>query len=97
MQEVTEQDFESVISGDSVLVDFWAPWCGPCRMQTPILEEMQKNVSTKIVKVNTDENQNIARKFKIMGIPTLILFKEGQEVKRWVGVQKATDLMEAVK
>lgn len=72
-----------------VLVDFWAPWCGPCRMQTPILEKLAASgsISAKILKVNTDENPEIAQKYGIVSIPTLILFNDGQEVERYVGVQ----------
>lgn len=72
-----------------VLVDFWAPWCGPCRMQTPILERLAASgdINAKIFKVNTDENPDIAQKYGIVSIPTLILFENGQEVERYVGVQ----------
>jgi len=72
-----------------VLVDFWAPWCGPCRMQTPILEKLtaSSEINAKIFKVTTDENPEIAQKYGIVSIPTLILFNDGQEVERYVGVQ----------
>jgi thioredoxin 1 len=91
LNEVTDQSFEAdvVKVQGKVLVDFWAPWCGPCRMQTPILEKLVASgeVKAKIVKLNTDENPEVARKFGIVSIPTLILFENGVEKERYVGVQ----------
>jgi thioredoxin 1 len=70
-----------------VLVDFWAVWCGPCRMIAPIIEELANEYGEKlkVVKLNTDENPDIASKYKIMGIPTLIIFKNGEKVDQMVG------------
>lgn len=70
-----------------VLVDFWAVWCGPCRMIAPTIEELSKEYEgkLKVVKLNTDENPDIASKYKIMGIPTLIFFKNGEKVDQMVG------------
>jgi len=89
--DVTTENFDKEVlqSTGKVLVDFWAPWCGPCRMQTPILEKIASSgeTSTKIVKVNTDENVPVAQKYGIMSIPTLILFENGQEIARFEGVQ----------
>ena len=91
LTEVNSSNFETEVlkSSGKVLVDFWAPWCGPCRMQTPILEKLATSgeINAKIVKVNTDENQELARKFGIVSIPTLILFNNGVESERYVGVQ----------
>jgi thioredoxin 1 len=90
LKEVNGSNFQSEVldAGGTVLVDFWAPWCGPCRMQTPILEKLsQSGIRAKIVKVNTDENGDIASTYGISSIPTLIIFKNGQEVERMVGVQ----------
>ena len=89
--DVTTENFDKEVlqSTGKVLVDFWAPWCGPCRKQTPILENIAESgeTSTKIVKVNTDENIPIAQKYGIMSIPTLILFENGKEIARFEGVQ----------
>lgn len=91
LNEVTDQSFDKEVAQaqGKVLVDFWAPWCGPCRMQTPILEKLAASgaVNAKIVKLNTDENPEVARKFGIVSIPTLILFENGTEKERYVGVQ----------
>lgn len=99
--EVTDANFESeVINADGkVLVDFWAPWCGPCRMQAPILEKLSNSsdVNAKITKMNTDENPNTAQKFGISSIPTLIIFENGSEVDRLVGVQTEINLLEKLK
>lgn len=91
LAETGTKTFETDVlkTAGKVLVDFWAPWCGPCRMQTPILERLAAggDINAKIFKVNTDENPDIAQKYGIVSIPTLILFENGQEVERYVGVQ----------
>lgn len=99
--EINEANFESDVinSEGNVLIDFWAPWCGPCKMQTPILEKLLSDgsVNAKIGKVNVDDNPGIAQKFNIASIPTLILFKDGKEVDRMVGVQPETILKDKLK
>lgn len=81
-------DAEVIANKGKVLVDFWAPWCGPCRMQTPILEKLiASGISAKIVKCNTDDSPAIAGQYSIQSIPTLILFENGKEIERMVGVQ----------
>ena len=95
---ITTADFEKeVIQADElVLVDFWAPWCMPCRMLAPTLDDLASDYTgkVKIVKVNTDENQSLAVQYGIRGIPTLILFKGGEPVDRAVGVQPKKALAE---
>jgi thioredoxin 1 len=92
IQELSESSFETEVlnSTKPVLVDFWAPWCVPCRRVAPLLEQFaQENAETvKIVKINTDENTNLATRYDIASIPTLILFKDGQEVERSIGFDK---------
>ena len=85
-------------SNKMVLVDFWAPWCGPCRMIAPILEQLDQEVGDKavIAKVNVDENPVSAIKHQIQGIPTLRLFADGREVSSFVGVQPLHKLKEAI-
>lgn len=79
LQEVNESQFENAIANGNVLVDFWASWCGPCKMLAPTLERIaQGRDDIKIVKCNIEENQKIATKYKIMNIPFMVLFKNGQ-------------------
>ena len=95
---LTDADFDMNIAEGVTLVDFWAPWCGPCRMQTPILEELAESIEgrVKIAKVNTDEASGVARGFGVQAIPTLILFKDGKELQRFIGVQSKDILMDAI-
>ncbi len=94
--EVNDSNFKSEVleAEETVLVDFWAPWCGPCRMQTPILENLagSDEINAKITKLNTDESPNTAGEYSVQSIPTLIIFKEGKEVERYVGVQTEESL-----
>lgn len=88
-KHVTSQDFEEVVlkSDMPVLVDFYAEWCGPCKMAAPIIDEMAEEYKGKvsIVKLDVDESQEIAGKYGVMSIPTMILFKQGEEAQRKVG------------
>ena len=89
------EQFKEIISKGNVLVDFFATWCGPCRMLSPILEEIdeEKSFNGTIVKVDTDELGNIALAFGIQSIPTLILFKDGNAVKKTLGYMSKDDLL----
>ena len=92
---LTDKNFENEVikSAIPVLVDFWAPWCGPCQIQGPIIDELAKEVTTaKIAKLNVDENQAIAAKFGVMSIPTLMIFKNGSVFEQMVGVQQKNAL-----
>ncbi len=95
LPDVTDTNFQSDVldSGEPVLVDFWAPWCGPCRVVHPILEEMAgERDDVKIVSLNIDDNQQTAAQFDVLSIPTLILFKDGAEAKRIVGARPKRSL-----
>ncbi len=98
--ELTDADFDEVIhkSDMPVLVDFWAPWCGPCIMMAPITEELAKDYAgkAKIGRLNTDEARDSAMEFGISAIPTLILFKDGQVQKKWVGLTSKKELAAAI-
>lgn len=92
---LTVENFETqVLNSDKpILVDFWATWCGPCMMLAPVLEEIaEENDSIKVGKVNVDEQPELAQKFKIASIPTLILFKEGKQVKKEIGLLSKAEL-----
>jgi len=97
---VTDENFkEQVLDSEvPVLVDFWAPWCGPCRMVAPVVDEIaeQYDGQIKVVKVNTDENPNTATQYGIRSIPTLILFKAGQRVDTVVGAVPKTTLANTI-
>lgn len=98
-KELNDTQFETTIAQGVTLVDFWAPWCGPCRMQTPILEEIANELGAQvtIAKVNVDEHQAAAARYGVQAIPTLILFKDGKTVNQFVGLQRKEALLEAIR
>lgn len=94
--EVTNETFSNLLTEDlPVLVDFWAPWCGPCRMLSPIVDELAEEWDgrLKVAKCNVDDNQDVAITYSVMSIPTLVLFKNGEEVYRSVGAVPKAKLM----
>ncbi len=96
--ELGPAELDAFIRVGVVLVDFWAPWCGPCRMQAPVLEQAAIALAqrARVGKVNVDEHPQIAQRYRIAGIPTLLLFKEGRLVRQLVGVQSASVLISAL-
>lgn len=98
VKDLTAENFNETIASGTVLVDFWAPWCGPCKMQTPILEKVADQIgdAAVIAKVNVDEQAPLAAQFGVRSIPTLILFKDGEKVQDFIGVQQEPALVEAL-
>lgn len=90
-------DFEKEINESLVLVDFYADWCGPCQMLTPNLEQLEKETGIKILKINTDELPDLARMFRVMSIPTILLFRNGKQEKRDLGYKPIEALREFIK
>jgi len=96
--ELNDASYAEAIKGGVTLVDFWAPWCGPCMMQGPIVEAVAEKAgdTAKIAKANVDEAREWATHLQIRGIPTVILFKDGKPVRQFVGVTSESDLLAAI-
>lgn len=96
---ITSDNFEEEIlkTDKTALVDFYAVWCGPCKMMSPVIDEIAKeNSNIKVGKLNVDDVENIAMKYNVMSIPTMIIFKNGKEVKRFVGVTSKNNIVNAL-
>lgn len=95
IMHLTKDNFDSITSSGLVLVDFWATWCGPCRMQAPILEELDEQLGdkVKICKLDVDDEPAIAQRFGVMSIPTLMVFRNGEMISKEVGVHTVEQLM----
>jgi thioredoxin 1 len=98
VKHISNEDFEEITGSGVSLVDFWAPWCQPCLMQAPFLEKVAEKMGDKarICKLNVDENGEVAMKFGITGIPTLLIFKDGKIINQFIGVQDDNVLVSAL-
>lgn len=98
ISQVTDQTFATEIKEGLVLVDFWAPWCGPCKMIAPVLEEIDGEIGdrVRIIKLNVDENPETTRAFGVMSIPTMMFFKDGVAVDKVIGYQPKEALVELI-
>jgi len=96
--QLNEENFEKETNEGITLVDFWAPWCGPCKMLTPILEQMVNEIGDKavIAKVNVDDSPKLAQKFGVRSIPAIFILKDGQTVNQFVGLQSKSKLTDAI-
>lgn len=92
-----EEEFNEVIKKDKVVIDFYAEWCGPCKMLSPILDKVSKELNLDTYKVNVDEVEDVARQYGIMSIPTVMIFEKGKMTKKNVGFMDETELREFVK
>ncbi|MBU0907768.1 MAG: thioredoxin [Nanoarchaeota archaeon] len=99
VKELTSNTFDGFVKEDKVVIDFWAPWCGPCKMMGPIFEEAASDMKDKVKfgKVNVDEGSDLAQRFGVMSIPTIMFFRDGRPVDKVVGVLPKEDLIKKIK
>ncbi len=99
VREITDFEFDGIKAGGVTLVDFWAPWCGPCQMQGPVLDKVGSEYAGKavIAKINVDEQREKAEEYGVMSIPTLILFKDGNIIRKFTGLQDGDTLGAAIR
>ena len=98
--KITSENFESEVinSKEPVMIDFFANWCGPCKMMSPVIDEIAEELQNiKVGKINVDENQDLAMKYNVMSIPTIVIIQDGKEIKRFVGVQDKENLIKDLK
>jgi len=99
VKELNEKNFDSEVGKGKVIVDFFAPWCGPCKMMGPVFEELSSEIDSsevKFAKVNTEEHPNLAQRYAIMSIPCFVVFNDGEEVERIIGGMSKEDLKERI-
>jgi|TARA_R110001583_G_scaffold144739_2_gene296742 thioredoxin 1 len=96
LQVLTESNFKNTVSEGITVVDFYADWCGPCKMLTPVLESVSKKVEAKICKVNVDESRELAKQFGVKGIPFLVVMKNGKMVEQSVGLKDENTILEMI-
>lgn len=100
VNQFNEENFEKEVlkSGETVLVDFYADWCGPCKMMSPVIDQMaEENGDVKFGKINVDENPDLAERYNIMSIPTIMVFKAGNPVKTFIGVTPKDQILDAIR
>lgn len=99
MKILNSSEFDNAIASGVVLVDFYADWCGPCKMMSPIIDEIAEEMEgkVKVGKVNVDDNQQLAIKYNVMSIPTIIIYKNGMPVKSFVGLRDKNEILDSLK
>ena len=95
IQNPTMEQFNELTASGKTLVDFWASWCGPCRMQAPIVEELSKTTDVKVIKIDVDKDDELALDFQVSSIPTLVLFEDGVVVEKFIGLTSLDEIKKA--